>query len=89
MSPTNELNAEDSKSSLAYLFRLIEANDWRRLNRVFLTEPEGRKTFRHLASLVAEPRRFNGMIILHACLRFIPPPYVICLLYTSTSADKI
>lgn len=77
MSPTNELNAEDSKSSLAYLFRLIEANDWRRLNRVFLTEPEGRKTFRHLASLVAESSSFNGMTILHACSRFNPPPYVI------------
>jgi len=75
--PSNKLNAEDTKSSLAYLFRLIEANDWRRLNRVFLTEPEGRKTFQQLAALVADSSSFNGMTILHACSRFNPPPHVI------------
>eukprot|EP00579_Thalassiosira_antarctica_P018963 CAMPEP_0201952788 /NCGR_PEP_ID=MMETSP0904-20121228/1427_1 /ASSEMBLY_ACC=CAM_ASM_000553 /TAXON_ID=420261 /ORGANISM="Thalassiosira antarctica, Strain CCMP982" /LENGTH=72 /DNA_ID=CAMNT_0048496571 /DNA_START=29 /DNA_END=244 /DNA_ORIENTATION=+ len=65
--------AKSTSTSLVLLFRLIEANDWQKLSNMFLTEPEGAKTFQYLAALIAKSPTFNGMTILHACARFNPP----------------
>lgn len=67
---TDTVNAS---SRLALLFRLIEAHDWQNIDSMFLSEPEGQKTFQYIAALVAESSSFNGMTILHACARFDPP----------------
>lgn len=69
--------AKSASTSLLLLFRLIEANDWQKLRNMFLTEPEGAKTFQYLAALVAKSSSFNGMTILHACARFNPPAILI------------
>jgi len=64
-------------SSLVILFRLIEANDWRKINSIFLLDLAGQKTFQNLASIVSKSNSFNGMTILHACCRFNPPSILI------------
>lgn len=65
--------SKGASSTLVILFRLIEANDWQKLNWMFLADPEGRKTFQYLARVVAKSSSFNGMTILHAIARFNPP----------------
>ncbi|KAL7525233.1 hypothetical protein ACHAWF_001267 [Thalassiosira exigua] len=62
-----------SSPLLVLLFRLIEANDWKKLNSTFISNPEDAKVFQHLAALFAKSKSFNGMTILHACARFNPP----------------
>mmetsp|Transcript_40649 Transcript_40649/g.85387 ORF Transcript_40649/g.85387 Transcript_40649/m.85387 type:complete len:247 (-) Transcript_40649:76-816(-) len=72
----NNSTATSVSSSLVLLFRLIEANDWEKLKIIFLA-PEKAKTFQHLSALVAKSTSFNGMTILHACVRFNPPSGII------------
>jgi hypothetical protein len=69
--------AEELSSSLVLLFRLIELNDWGKVDSIFLTDPEGQRRFQRLAALVAASKSFHGMTILHACARFNPPPRVV------------
>ena len=66
----------DTTSSLALLFRLIEANEWNKLYKLFLNEPERCKTFQYLAQHVANDSCYNGMTILHAVARFDAPDIV-------------
>jgi hypothetical protein len=74
--PVTSKAPNSTLSSLVLLFDLIEANDWKKLNNIFLTE-SGAKTFRRLAGLVAKSESFSGMTILHGCVRFNPPPNVV------------
>ncbi|KAL7546086.1 hypothetical protein ACHAWF_009424 [Thalassiosira exigua] len=69
--------ARSPSSPLVLLFGLIEANDWKKLNSNFISDPEGAKVFQHLAALVAKSKSFNGMTILHACARFNPPSLLV------------
>lgn len=69
--------AEELSSSLVLLFRLIESNDWDKVNSVFLTDPEGQRKFQRVDARVTASKGFNGMTILHACARFNPPPQVV------------
>lgn len=66
-------DAKSASSCLVVLFRLIESNDWQKIDNMFLSDPEGQRTFQYLSALVAKSSSFNGMTILHACARFNPP----------------
>ncbi|KAL9187778.1 hypothetical protein ACHAXT_006156 [Thalassiosira profunda] len=70
-------SSSSSTSALVALFRLIEANDWHRLEAQFLSDADGTQTFRRLAAMVAKSKSFNGMTVLHACVRFSPPHAVV------------
>jgi len=68
---------KSASTSLVLLFRLIAANDWQQLKDMFLSDPEGAKTFQYLAALVAKSSSYNGMTILHACAQFNPPAVLV------------
>lgn len=70
-------SSQTASSALVLLFRLIEANDWTKINNMFLTNPEGQGSFKYLSALVAETSSFNGMSILHLCARFNPPSLLV------------
>lgn len=79
--PNSTMPSDPASKELSYslvlLFRLIEANDWNKLDSIFLTNPEGQVKFRRLAALIANSKAFNGMTILHVCAKFNPPPKVV------------
>jgi len=60
-------------SSLMLVLKLIERNDWAKLNSVFLQAEK----FQTIAALVNESSSFNGMTLLHAVCRFNPPSSVV------------
>eukprot|EP00571_Detonula_confervacea_P012044 CAMPEP_0172308290 /NCGR_PEP_ID=MMETSP1058-20130122/8934_1 /TAXON_ID=83371 /ORGANISM="Detonula confervacea, Strain CCMP 353" /LENGTH=247 /DNA_ID=CAMNT_0013020673 /DNA_START=135 /DNA_END=878 /DNA_ORIENTATION=- len=70
-------STKTTSSALVLLFRLIEANDWQKINNMFLTDPEGQRSFKYLTALVAKSSSFNGMTILHACAKFNPPSLLV------------
>lgn len=72
-SSTSTKKTKDMTSPLVILFRLIDARDWEKIDVMFLSGRVGRQLFQHLAARVSNSKSFNGMTILHACVRFNPP----------------
>ena len=60
-------------SSLMLLLKLIQNEDWQKLNSIFL-QPE---KYRSHAALINKSTSFNGMTLLHAVCRFNPPSSVV------------
>ncbi|KAL9180613.1 hypothetical protein ACHAXT_011066 [Thalassiosira profunda] len=72
MSPpprSNDLLA-DAMNYLSYLLGLIESQDWDRFEDFALKNPN---TFRFISKSIQECEEFNGMSLLHACVRYNPP----------------
>ena len=63
-------------ASLGLLFRLIQSNDWQMLHDAFLSDARSKK-FQHLAEVVSASTSFGGMTLLHATVRFDPPPALV------------
>jgi len=72
MSTSTAINKSDA-SSLMLVLKLIERNDWQKLNSFFLQAEK----FQAIAALVNESASFNGMTLLHAVCRFNPPSSVV------------
>eukprot|EP00579_Thalassiosira_antarctica_P015031 CAMPEP_0201938522 /NCGR_PEP_ID=MMETSP0903-20130614/41501_1 /ASSEMBLY_ACC=CAM_ASM_000552 /TAXON_ID=420261 /ORGANISM="Thalassiosira antarctica, Strain CCMP982" /LENGTH=101 /DNA_ID=CAMNT_0048479793 /DNA_START=121 /DNA_END=423 /DNA_ORIENTATION=+ len=71
------MTSSDSNSMVAdvmnyieFLLGLIEAQDWIQLEEVALSNP---KTFKVISKSISDCEEFNGMTLLHACVRFDPP----------------
>mmetsp|Transcript_38142 Transcript_38142/g.80280 ORF Transcript_38142/g.80280 Transcript_38142/m.80280 type:complete len:232 (-) Transcript_38142:332-1027(-) len=56
---------------LAGMLALIEDQDWAKIEEVALTNPT---SFKALSQSISECQEFNGMSLLHACVRYNPPP---------------
>ena len=69
MSATDSMLADVMKY-LSYLLGLIESQDWAKFEEVALSNP---KTFRFISQSIADCEEFNGMTLLHACVRYGPP----------------
>jgi len=55
---------------LTHLLVMIENQDWNKLEEIAISNA---KTFRILSKSISECEEFNGMSLLHACVRFNPP----------------
>ena len=55
---------------LPFLLGLFEARDWTVFEEFVLSNPE---TFECISKSIYECEEFNGMTLLHACVRFDPP----------------
>jgi len=64
-------------SKLIGMLDLIEGQDWNRLEYIAQTEP---KTYQFLSKSITLCDEFNGMTLLHACVRFHPPIKVLDLM---------
>ena len=60
----------DAMNYLSYLLGLIELQDWQKFEEVALSNPQ---TFKMISKSIGECEEFNGMTLLHACVRFNPP----------------
>jgi ankyrin repeat protein len=61
----------DVMSYLSFLLCLIETQDWIKFEEVALSNP---KTFQLISQSISQCEEFNGMTLLHACVRYNPPP---------------
>eukprot|EP00579_Thalassiosira_antarctica_P019019 CAMPEP_0201957652 /NCGR_PEP_ID=MMETSP0904-20121228/4974_1 /ASSEMBLY_ACC=CAM_ASM_000553 /TAXON_ID=420261 /ORGANISM="Thalassiosira antarctica, Strain CCMP982" /LENGTH=234 /DNA_ID=CAMNT_0048502737 /DNA_START=16 /DNA_END=720 /DNA_ORIENTATION=+ len=55
---------------LSFLLGLMEDQDWIKLEDVALSKP---KTFKVVSKMISDCEEFNGMTLLHACVRYDPP----------------
>ncbi|KAL7525216.1 hypothetical protein ACHAXR_000907, partial [Thalassiosira sp. AJA248-18] len=53
-----------------FLLGLIEDQDWIKFEEIVLSNP---RTFQLISKSISESEEFNGMTLLHACMRFDPP----------------
>jgi len=60
----------DAMNYLSYLLGLIELQDWSKFEEVALSNPQ---TFKMISKSIGDCAEFNGMTLLHACVRFNPP----------------
>jgi len=60
----------DVMNYLSCLLSLIEDQDWIKLEDIFLSNPT---TFRIISKSISNCEEFNGMTLLHACVRYDPP----------------
>jgi len=60
----------DVLNYISFILNLIEAQDWIKLESVALSNP---KTFKIISQSISDCQDFNGMTLLHACVRFNPP----------------
>lgn len=67
------LNPDDS-TYLELLLKAIQCRDWRSLEQAIRTNP---KKFIFVAKELEHCDGLNGMTILHACIRYDPPPRVV------------
>ena len=65
---------KSASTYLVLLLGVIEANDWQKFETLALDKPEA---FRCLAERISKSSGFNGMTLLHACVRFNPPFIVV------------
>mmetsp|Transcript_19308 Transcript_19308/g.42013 ORF Transcript_19308/g.42013 Transcript_19308/m.42013 type:complete len:247 (-) Transcript_19308:57-797(-) len=68
-SNSNQMFA-DVLNYISFILNLIEAQDWIKLESVALSNP---KTFKIISQSISDCQDFNGMTLLHACVRFNPP----------------
>lgn len=69
-SNTNAAILNSAMNYLSHLLGLIESQDWEQFEDVALSNPE---TFIMISRSISECAEFNGMTLLHACVRFEPP----------------
>ncbi|KAL7524322.1 hypothetical protein ACHAXR_001490, partial [Thalassiosira sp. AJA248-18] len=55
---------------ITLLLDLIEAQDWTQFQEVALSSSQ---TFEFISRSISECKEFNGMTLLHACVRYDPP----------------
>ena len=60
----------DMMNYISFLLSLIEAQDWIQLEDFALSSP---KTFKVISKSISNCEEFNGMTLLHACVRYDPP----------------
>ena len=65
---------KSAASSLILLLQLIEANDWQKINSIFLKNPS---KYQEMVDLINKSSSFNGMTFLHAACRFDPPSSIV------------
>lgn len=71
-------------SSLILLLQLIEANDWQKINSIFLKNPS---KYQEMVDLINKSSSFNGMTFLHAVCRFDPPSSIVRKMMTLCPDD--
>lgn len=69
-SSNTTLSVADVMNYLSFLLSLIESKDWIKFEEVAL---QNAKTFKMISKSIAECEDFNGMTLLHACVRYDPP----------------
>ncbi|KAL7534754.1 hypothetical protein ACHAXR_006060 [Thalassiosira sp. AJA248-18] len=60
----------DVMNYLSFLLDLIEAQDWIQFEEIALSNSQ---TFKFISRSISESEDFNGMTLLHACVRCDPP----------------
>ncbi len=73
LSTSNAMLA-DVTNYLPFLLGLIDARDWTSFENVAFSDPE---TYKCMSKSICECEEFNGMTLLHACVRYEPPIYVL------------
>lgn len=69
-SSTSNSMLADAMTYLSFLLGLIESQDWIRFEEVALAN---HRTFKVISKTISECEEFNGMTLLHACVRYDPP----------------
>lgn len=69
-----KMATKSAASSLILLLQLIEANDWQKINSIFLKHPS---KYQEMVDLINKSSGFNGMTFLHAACRFDPPSSIV------------
>ena len=69
-SNSNAAILNSAMNYLSHLLGLIECQDWEQFENVALSNPE---TFIMISRTISDCEEFNGMTLLHACVRFDPP----------------
>jgi ankyrin repeat protein len=64
----------DDYTYMGQLLQSIDARNWKGLEHLLRTQP---RKFVSVSKLVAQSDQLNGMTILHACMRFDPPPRIV------------
>lgn len=59
---------------LCLLLESIDSRNWQVLDQILKANP---KKFVSVAEAIARSSQLNGMTILHACIRFDPPPIIV------------
>ncbi|KAL3803131.1 hypothetical protein HJC23_003406 [Cyclotella cryptica] len=59
---------------LCLLLKHIDLRNWQVLDQILRTNP---KKFVSVSEAIAKSSQLNGMTILHACIRFDPPPSIV------------
>eukprot|EP00581_Thalassiosira_minuscula_P028391 CAMPEP_0183751074 /NCGR_PEP_ID=MMETSP0739-20130205/1524_1 /TAXON_ID=385413 /ORGANISM="Thalassiosira miniscula, Strain CCMP1093" /LENGTH=234 /DNA_ID=CAMNT_0025987255 /DNA_START=78 /DNA_END=782 /DNA_ORIENTATION=+ len=65
---------DDIVTIVQILVGLMEAREWYQLEDLALTQP---KTFKAVSRAIGLRKEFNGMSLLHACVRFDPPIHIL------------
>lgn len=69
--------AMNSSSRTAFTNRMMEcidSNNWADLEYMLRTHP---KEFKEVSAAISRSPHLNGMTVLHACIRFNPPPRIV------------
>lgn len=65
---------DEEYAYLCLLLESIDSRNWQVLDQILKTNP---KKFVSVAEAIARSSQLNGMTILHACIRFDPPPIIV------------
>lgn len=60
----------EARRYLPFLLGMIQARDWSSFEGYALSNP---KTFQRISESISNCQEFNGMTLLHACVRYDPP----------------
>jgi len=75
-SSSYQLNDEEIQY-LSLLLSIIDSQNWQAFGCAILETPT---TFQSFARTISQSSQLNGMTILHACVRFNPPPHIVKIL---------
>jgi hypothetical protein len=60
----------DTMNYLPFLLGMIQAREWNAFEGYAISNPE---TFKYITQSISKCEEFNGMTLLHACVRYDPP----------------
>ncbi|KAL7541741.1 hypothetical protein ACHAXR_011184 [Thalassiosira sp. AJA248-18] len=75
-SSSNQLSEEEIEY-LSLLLGIIEGKEWEALGNGMIGNPYA---FQSFARTISKSSELNGLTILHACVRFDPPPHIVKIL---------
>ena len=70
----SSLNPNSVMEYVTFLLTLFESKDWIAFDEIVLSNP---KTFKFISKTISECEEFNGMTLVHACVRYDPPVHVL------------